>query len=184
MVSTALAMPRFPRPRRLDVADIMALAGDEQLLLTTLQGIVNRSEPRIYLISPVDEGPRTWLNELRLPVDEIGDPWDLQARYRTELRGAVVYDPAIPDTINVALTLAGLEDALVASPRLLARLNALPDPLPLIADLRGRFTGKLDAYAWQRETLWPRVNQRLLVGTPPAQGDVAYGGLVAELAGA
>ena len=56
MAKTPPVLPRFPRPRHLDVAEITALPGDEQLLLTTLQGIVNRTQPRIYLISPVDEG--------------------------------------------------------------------------------------------------------------------------------
>jgi GxGYxYP putative glycoside hydrolase C-terminal domain/GxGYxY sequence motif in domain of unknown function N-terminal len=176
------AVPRFPRPRRLDVADITALAGDEQLLLTTLQGIINRTQPRVYLMTDFEEGRGTWLNELRLPVDEIADPWRLLARYRAELRGAISYDPAVPDSTNVALTLAGLEDAIVASPRLLDRLGALPDPLPVVADLRGRFTSKLDAYTWQRETLWPRVNQRLLVGIPPIHGNAAYGGLLQDYA--
>ena len=49
------------------MAEITALPGDEQLLLTTLQGIVNRAQPRIYLISPVEEGARSWLDELGLP---------------------------------------------------------------------------------------------------------------------
>src|SRR5262249_29333819 len=34
----------------------------------------------------------------------------------------------------------------------------------------------------QRETLWPVGNRRLVGGTPPAQGDVAYGGLLKDYA--
>jgi hypothetical protein len=182
MAKSAPVVPRFPRPGHLDVADITTLPGDEQLLLATLQGIVNRAQPRIYLISPAEEGARIWLDELRQPVDEIADPSELLSRYRTELRGAVVYDPAIPDTINVALTLAGLENAVVASQRLLDRLSALPAAMPILADLRGRFTGKREAYIWQREALWPRVNQRLLVGIPPTHGNRPYGGLLQDFA--
>ena len=185
MAKTPPVLPRFPRPRHLDVAEITALPGDEQLLLTTLQGIVNRTQPRIYLISPVEEGARTWLDELRLPADEIADPLDLLARYRGELRGAVVYDPGRPDSINVALTLAGLEDAVVASPRLLDRGDTLSyssSALPIVADLRGRFRNKLEAYTWLREALWPRVNQRLLVGIPPTHSDQPYGGLLQDYA--
>lgn len=175
-------VPRFPRPRHLDVIDITTLLGDEQLLLTTLQGVVNRTQPRIYLLSPAEEGPRTWFDDLHLPVDEITDPWDLLAHYRRELRGAVVYDSGLPDSINVALTLAGLEDAIVASPRLLDRLGAAPHPLPILADLRGRFKDKLEAYTWQHQALWPRVNQRLLVGISPAHGVTPYGGALQDYA--
>ena len=182
MAKPVADIPRFPRPRHLDVADISTLPGDERLLLSTLQGNVNRSQPRIYLISPFEEGPRAWLDELGLPVEEVSDPWELLVRYRAALRGAIVYDPDLPDSINVALTLAGLHDAVVASPRLLDRLSAQPDPLPILEDLRGRFRSALDAYRWQSKALWPRVNQRLLVGIPPTQNGEAYGGLLQDYA--
>ena len=54
--------------------------------------------------------------------------------------------------------------------------------MPIVADLRGRFRNKLEAYTWLRETLWPRVNQRLLVGIPPAHGDQPYGGALQDYA--
>jgi hypothetical protein len=91
-------------------------------------------------------------------VDEIADPWDLLARYRGELGSAVVYDPGLPDSINVALTLAGLETP--SSPtRLLDRgdtLSSSSSSLPVVADLRGRFRNKLEAYLAARGALAAR----------------------------
>ena len=81
----------------------------------------------------------------------------------------VIYDPKVPDSINVATTLAGVNGAVVASPALAPKLEAPPYRLPVIADLRGRFTDRLDAYTWAYEHLWATgaVTHRMLVGLPP-----------------
>jgi hypothetical protein len=42
-------LPSFGRPTHLDIADVSTLDGHDQLLLTTLQSVVNRCRPRLYL---------------------------------------------------------------------------------------------------------------------------------------
>jgi hypothetical protein len=53
-----------------------------------------------------------------------------------------------------------------------------------LADLRGRFSGRLDAYIWQYETLWSRATHSLLVGISPTHGSPPepYGGLLHDYA--
>lgn len=41
-------LPAFPGADFLEAADLTALAGDEQCLLVSLQGQVNRKQPRLY----------------------------------------------------------------------------------------------------------------------------------------
>jgi hypothetical protein len=163
------ALPTFSRARHLDVADIEQLSGAEQIMLVTLQGVVNRREPRLYLLqSPDEEGKYTWLRDgLGVPYTVHRNAWSLVARYRDEVKGSIIYDPEVPDSINVATTLAGLRDAVVASPELAKRLAGRPYNLPVLEDLRGRFEGRLDAYTWQYEHLWPRTTHRMLVGLAP-----------------
>ena len=49
--------PKMPPPaRHLYVADVRASTPDERILLLSLQGLVNRTQPRIYLILK-DDGP-------------------------------------------------------------------------------------------------------------------------------
>lgn len=163
-------LPTFAPPRSLDVVDLLHAPGEHRLLLAGLQGIVNRTEPRIYLLEPADEGPETWLRELTVPQRRVADPLDLVRKYRAEIKGVVIYDPEFPDSVNLATTLAGLEDALVASPQLADVLREAPYGLPVIEDFRGRFQTRLEAYTWQFETLWPRCDPRLLVGLPPGRG--------------
>ncbi|GIO36861.1 hypothetical protein J41TS12_17220 [Paenibacillus antibioticophila] len=141
--------------------------GDIRLLLATLQGIVNRAEPRIYLLENEEEGKLTWLKDLRVPYVLHDDVWTIVKKYKNELKGLIIYDPEIPDSINVATTLAGLKDAVVVSPELAVKLQAAPYKLKVVQDLRGKFKDRLDAYTWQYEHLWDKTTQRMLVGLSP-----------------
>jgi len=163
------ALPQFAEPTRLDVVDLPELPGDLKLLLGTLQGVVNRSEPRIYLIgddATGGEGRLTWLRSLKVPYTIHPDPWTLVSKYRDAVRGTIIFDPDVPDTVNVATTLAGLKNAVVASPALANRLEQ-EYGLGVLDDLRGRFADGLEAYEWQFEQLWPQTSHRMLIGLPP-----------------
>ncbi|MDG3003167.1 GxGYxYP domain-containing protein [Paludisphaera mucosa] len=138
-----------------------AASYDEAMAAATLQGIINRDSPRVYIRSNANKRPDYWLEILRRPggwleVRGAPTPVDLDALVelaREHLRGAVIWDPAVPATVNVATTVAGVEDAVVLSPELAeSRLKAWK--LPILIDLRNRFDGKEtgskknDAYRW------------------------------------
>jgi hypothetical protein len=132
---------------------------DEAMLVACLQGLINRDAPCLYVLSPKDEHPHLWLDTL-----STGNRW-LQGREQCPLpdldalialagervRGSVIWDPAVPATLNVATTIAGVEDGVVLSP---AQAERLCDCWPVLVDLRGRFSGdetgsrKNDAYRW------------------------------------
>lgn len=161
------ALPRFANVEHLDVADVYDAPGDIKLLLATLQGIVNRSEPRIYLLESKEEGKITWLNDLHVPYTVYDDYWDIVKKYKDEIKGIIIYDPKVPDSINVATTLAGLKDGIVVSPELAEQLKAHPFNLKVLEDLQGKFKNKMDAYTWQYENLWPQTTHRMLIGLSP-----------------
>lgn len=161
------ALPTFANPKQLDVADIYDAPGDIKLLLATLQGIVNRAEPRIYLLENQEEGKLTWLKDLKVPYNLHKDYWDIVKKYKKDVKGIIVYDPKVADSVNVATTLAGLKDAVVASPALAAQLKESPFNLNVLDDLQGKFKDRLDAYTWQYENLWKKTTQRMLVGLSP-----------------
>jgi len=157
-------LPQFPRPTRLDVADLTSANGADQALLTTLQGIVNRHDPRIWLLLAGDGTDKTWLDTLSVAHHAVADPLSLVQRYRKEISGAIVYDTDMPDSINIATTLAGLHNAVIATADQAKTLK-----LPVIQDLHGKFTDKIEAYTWQLENLWPQCNQKMLTGIPGGQ---------------
>ena len=136
-------------------------AYDEAMAAACLQGIINRDAPRVYLRPAYAPTPAYWLDTFskdggwlagreRKPIANL-DALIVLAGDR--LKGAVIWDPAVPATINVATTIAGVKDCVVLSPELADQVLA-KWKLPVIEDLRGRFTGaesgskKNDAYRW------------------------------------
>ncbi|WP_211746110.1 GxGYxYP domain-containing protein [Paenibacillus sp. Marseille-Q4541] len=160
-------LPSFNKPKHLDVADIYDAPGDIKLMMSTLQGIVNREQPRMYLIESQEEGKFTWLKDLETPYTLHDDYWKVFSAYRKEAKGIIIYDPQVPDTINVATTLAGLKDGVVASPELAVTLTGKPYNLKVLDDLRGKFDDRMDAYTWQYENLWKQTTHRMLIGLSP-----------------
>ena len=156
------ALPTFPKPYYLDAADLSSLSDDQQALLVTLQGIVNRRRPRLYFYWGPDTTNQTWLPDLNVPYQNNSDPWSLIERYRSEIRRAVIYDPNLPDTVNLATNLASLKGGVIATAELAANLN-----LRTLDDLRGRFSNKLDAYYWALGNLWPKMTKRMLTAISP-----------------
>ncbi|HEY8894037.1 MAG TPA: GxGYxYP domain-containing protein, partial [Niastella sp.] len=141
----------------------------EMYLFASLKGIVNRTKPRIFSYEgdAFAEGPYTWLQSLGLSWSEPADKWDLITKYRSELSGLIVYDPAQTATINLATVLAKDRKALIASPLLLAKLTAAPYNLPILLDLRGQYTSKLQVYQAIYNNYWPSIDHRLLIGLNP-----------------
>ncbi len=175
----ATLQPKMPPPaRHLYVADIRAMTPDQQLLLTSLQGIVNRTQPRIYLIS--GDTDRFWLQQMQNqgstdePI-EVSDPLSLVTTFRTSIKGAVVPDPKVYISPSIAATFAGLDDVVVATPALAAQLN-----LPIKNDLRGCFKDDADALHYVRTTLMSRLNPYLSICLdPPMLGNGSLDQIIA-----
>ena len=177
--SYATLQPKMPPPaRHLHVADIRSMTPDQQLLLTSLQGIVNRTQPRIFLISHASD--RYWLQQMQAQGDtddpiEVTDPLSLITTFRSSIKGAVVPDPKVYVSPSVAVSIAGLENLVVATPALAAQLK-----LPIKSDLRGRFKDNADALRYTRTTLMPRLNPYLSICLdPPMLGNGSLDQIIA-----
>jgi len=134
---------------------------DEAMAVSCFQGIINRQSPSVYILSEKNMRPAYWLKIFKAEgkwlnnceVKSLNDIDALFSLAKGKVRGAVIWDPAVPSSMNVANTIAGIEDAIVFSPeyaeKYLKKWN-----LKVIRDLRGMFTGaetgssKNDAYRW------------------------------------
>ncbi len=159
--------PKMPPPaRHLVVADVRRLTHDERVLLLSLQGVVNRKQPRLYLILKSDD--LFWLREMQRQSQTdapimVTNALDVVARFRASVHGVVVPDPRVYLSPCVAACVAGIDDLLIATPALAQRLN-----LPIRADLRGKFKDDADALRYVRERLLPRLNPYLACCLDPA----------------
>ena len=140
---------------------------DECVMFTTLKGLVNKSQPRIYSYNQDEEGKYNWLNSLKLGYTDVSDNWSLVTKYKSSISGIVIYDDTQIDTMNLATTIAAVKGGIVAPASLVSKLTAAPYNLPILVDLRGQFTNKVDVYKYMYTNYWPLVTHKVLMGLNP-----------------
>ncbi|NPV47784.1 MAG: hypothetical protein HPY69_12550 [Armatimonadetes bacterium] len=145
-----------PPAEELLIADLRSERQDMRLLMYCLQGLVNRSQPRLYCIS--HDMDAFWLEQMTqrgfvARTKPMAQPRDLLQQFRDVYQGLIITDPALPASKNVATMLASVRDGLAVSPRLARELD-----LPVLEDLRGRWTTSAEAYRWAFDHLWPELN--------------------------
>ena len=158
--------PKMPTPaRHLFVANMAGLSKAQRVLLTSLQGLVNRTKPRIFLIWGKDDS--FWLKQMQkqgatgtaIPVRH---PLSLVRRFRQLIRGAVVADPKVYDSPDIAADIAAVDNLVIATPQLAQRLN-----LPIRVDLRGKFKSDAQALRYLRVHLARQMNPFLFLCLDP-----------------
>ncbi|MCL6454233.1 MAG: hypothetical protein K6T78_11535 [Alicyclobacillus sp.] len=168
----------FHPPKQLVVGDIRHARADVQLAAVTLQGAFNQQQrsTRIYLTQTAEDP--FWLQHAVPPTVRVtpvsGAARDpdatlraLLTRYGPEISGAIVTDPANPDTVNLATTLAGIEGAMVISPRLVGLVSG--SGMHILHDFRDdHLKGTVATYRWAVDHLLPKTTTKDLVLLDPA----------------
>ena len=108
-------------------------------------------------------------SEYDLAVTPLADLPAAILKYRDHLKGLVIWDPDLVDSINLALTLAGLHDLLICHPDQVEALQSLTG-LPVVEDLRGRFADRLALYRWAFSNLFDRCKPGQVAHWEPAWG--------------
>lgn len=138
----------------------------EKAMLVSLQGLANREEAQFYIVHPADF---QW--EITEPLyefyqrkhgvaySEIETADAALERFKSAAKGYIVWDPSVGASLNVAFTIAGLEDGIVVTEALIPLAER--HGLTRIDDLRGRYTGKTDAeiYGDAIDRYWARCNR-------------------------
>ena len=161
-----LATASAPAPV-LDCIDLGSASGGEVDLFVSLEGIVNRARPQIVCVNRREaEGKFTWLDFHKLHYTVVKG-YDALLNYRTNVTGLVVTDPAQPDTLNLATTMAGVNNELICDPGLLATLTNAPYNFAIVDDLRGRFADHYEVYRYLYTNYWSRCTHRIFAGLGP-----------------
>ncbi|HNC22981.1 MAG TPA: GxGYxYP family putative glycoside hydrolase [Opitutaceae bacterium] len=156
----------------------------EKAMLIGLQGLANRAEPRFYIVHAADfpweiTGPLKDFYERKHGVHftELKTADEALAHFAQYAKGYVVWDPAVMPTMNVAYTIAGLEDGVIVTPALIPLAER--HGLKLIDDLRGRYNGKTDAqiYTDAKARYWARCSHDKLMLMGGHRGDIRIPGI-------
>ena len=139
--SAGQMLPHFATPAsQLDGIDMKQgkLSSEEKTMLLAVQGIINKRQPRIFLYEHFSEGKHKWPRLLNLSVNELEATqyMRLVSKYKNELKGVILYDPEKSvHYLNLASTVAGLEDAIPVTSQLYELLKQQNIQLPVLADL-------------------------------------------------
>jgi hypothetical protein len=160
-------LPAFSTPAPvLDCVDLSSASGAEIDLFTSLEGIVNRTRPQIACVNPERKGGFPWLDLHQLHYS-MTDGYGAVLKYRTNVAGLVVTDPKQIHTLNLATTIAGVNNELICDPSLLGTLTNAPYNFSIVDDLRGRFANSYEVYRYLYSNYWSRCTHRVFAGMNP-----------------
>lgn len=153
--------PAVPAASAIEVVDLRNATEGDKLALTTLQGLVNRdATASAYLL--LSEWDPVWGRDLRerglVTSTTSLEPLAFVQRHTDRFTGAIVVDPAVPASINVATMMASLDGRIVVMPGDEAKY-ALGKP---VENLAGRWRTNVEAQQWAFDNLWPRMNHGIL----------------------
>ena len=165
-------IPGFQMPQQLEIYDLHGVSLEASLTITTLAGLINRPQPRIYL--QANDQDKYWLQTALAHVQQTitsakNDDVlvSMLTKYRDSVQGMIMYNPDFPDSINIATTLAGQLDGIIVSP---AQAKALQMPFKLASlfDLNQfQWRTRYQAYKWAADNLLSASNSRLIAGLNP-----------------
>jgi GxGYxYP putative glycoside hydrolase C-terminal domain/GxGYxYP_N second domain len=149
-----------PTQGTLWVVDTRELGQEKAIALGCLQGLISRESPDIWLTTTSFQD--TWLKRHQamghFPDVRVVDDWrDLFKKYADKIKGVVIPDPKMYRGDLLALNVAAMEDAIVASPH----LRSLLGDLDIVMDMRGKHETYADGLQWLYETYEEEFNRHL-----------------------
>ena len=165
--------PLFQVAQHLDVYNAHTAPCDIQLSIATLVGLINRVQPRVYLLDR--EHDAFWLQEALSAIPQTLSPLtqadilhDLLTKYRALVQGLIIYDPELIDTVNIATMMAAQRDGMAVTPEQAEELQQAPYNLAILSDLRVyKWTSRLQVYRWAKDNLRSGSSSRLVAGLDP-----------------
>ena len=174
------ALPHFSTPDVLDSFSITYFSDNVKNTLTVLQGLVNKTKPRIILrgIKALEEGRETWPDHCGLKREEfIGSFFALIRKYQSELSGVVVYNNESNRALmNLAGTIGGIKNALPVDSVLYDEFEKHGINLPITIDLTNRYVDsgidfqgmtRVQVYQHMYDNYWKDCTKRVLVSVDP-----------------
>ena len=144
------------------------LSFEEKVLFASLQGIVNKDGPHVFV--RYNDSDDRWADYYSSHYDvrfiNLSDPYQLMNIFANKIKGYVLWGYDKIDGLNVAATLAGLNNWLIVSP--VVEKYAILKGIPLKKDLRTSLSGmnKAQIYDWAFKNYWSRCNKKFVSSLP------------------
>lgn len=157
-------LPSFANANsQLDAINIISKGSADRAMLSAFCGVINKRQPRVMLYTTQGVNEK-WPKLVGLNYKVTKNEQDIILKYKKEIKGLIVWDRKVPDTLNLATTLAGTKDALVVNEKQLEIYSKGDFSYPIIEDYRGKFKNKVEVYNYLYDNLWDDCSKRLIVG--------------------
>jgi hypothetical protein len=155
-------VPRMNEPTGwLTVLTIWPDSPTVRVALASLQGIVNRDDPKLYLgMDKVLSWAEYHSGKIKIKIEP--DVYKIFETYKDKPKGMVVYDTTLDAECNIAITYAGVDDLIPVTADLAEDFSKRYG-WKVVQDLRGRWTNRVEAYKWSLENLFPRCTKFALM---------------------
>lgn len=176
-------LPTFPPyADTIDAVNINKMDEVDRAMWTALCGIINRKQPRI-MVYTTNENTEDWSEEIGIKLEITKDYEGIIQKYKDEIKGLIVWDEEVPETINLATTVAGFKDAMIVNEEQLAIYSAEPYNFTVLEDYRGKFSDRMDVYEYIYEEIWPDCTHRLIAGIKAGfeNGNISVGWEIRDL---
>lgn len=162
------ALPQFASiADTLDCLDMIktSMSPSEKAMFASLQGLVNKTKPRVLLFDVEKEGKYKWPNNLHLNTKDYPDKWSLLKKYMGEISGVILYDLGKSiHYLNLATTVGGIKNAIPVTPEDLANLKTNGFNFTVVEDLTNlKYTTAAEIYQYLYDNYWKQCTKRLLV---------------------
>ena len=164
-------IPSFaPADEALDTLELQLYSDSIKIMLTSLQGQINKKKPRIFLYShnAEIEGIHTWPNRLGIKRNLMDSPYEMVKKYKDEIKGIVLYSGRNPHYRNLAASVANINDAIPVDPSLYRLLKDRGIELPVVEDLTGlRFRDHKEIYNYLYDNYYDKCSHRIFFSLSP-----------------
>lgn len=135
---------------------------EEKLTALAFQGLVNRGGAKVWVRARFWNWPGAddfWMGyfgeKKGFGFTQVASLPELIELNPGVVNGLVVWDPKIDQTKWIAMIYAGLKDLLPVAPECIGRYG----DLPIVEDLRGKFTKEIEAARWSADNLIPECRK-------------------------
>ena len=156
-------LPIFaPLAENLDAIDITAKSASVRATLSAFAGLINKKQPRVFLYT---SGLKTekWPEIVGFDYTLTKKQDEIILKYKSEIKGVVIWDTECKATLNLATVIASQKDALVIDGKQAETYTAGEFSFPVIEDLRDKFDNRLDVYNYLYDNYWKDCTKRLVV---------------------
>ncbi len=138
------------------VVDARNMSLSDKLSMVSLQGIINKNSNNSALFVILRGDDVKWLTDIKnrrtLNIVKLNKN-EVLNKYKSNIKGQIIYDETASYTINIATTLSGIKNAVITSKEIKG--------MPILFDCRNRWKDKVEAYRWAVKNLLKKTSTKM-----------------------